>query len=257
MTPGRAPGPAENRQDGNVGNLGDILKHAALLAVARLMRARHAGRLLNYLDTHAYRLEAPLSNREWSREVDRIAARYPAYEAYRARERPWVADARYLCSVGLVRGCVPGVRMHLSERDAATRRLLRVALDQPGDSLATVLADVSAWSAPGRVWPRRPLLALVDPFRLSAAVWAGAVAAIARLHAAGEGGVVLVFDYAEAGAVEWPTAPAGWQGPLATVERVPYRLAAYGTGSVSSHVVEALLSLGWSRRAGSAGTGNR
>jgi len=45
-----------NKQDRNVANRGDILKHAALVALAELL-ADHGD--LRYLETHAYRLMAP------------------------------------------------------------------------------------------------------------------------------------------------------------------------------------------------------
>ncbi|MFN7143612.1 MAG: hypothetical protein ACK4YP_07555, partial [Myxococcota bacterium] len=48
-----------NVQDRNVGNVGDIVKHAALVALAGLLRRRNAG-LVRHVETHTFRLVAPL-----------------------------------------------------------------------------------------------------------------------------------------------------------------------------------------------------
>ena len=47
----------ENIQSGNVGNLGDILKHAALVELGSLLRSRNPDGRSNYLDTHTFLLE--------------------------------------------------------------------------------------------------------------------------------------------------------------------------------------------------------
>ncbi len=45
-----------NRQLGNVGNLGDILKHGCLVQLARRLAER--GEPMVYIDTHTFLIEA-------------------------------------------------------------------------------------------------------------------------------------------------------------------------------------------------------
>jgi hypothetical protein len=59
-----------NRQFANVGNLGDILKHAALTSLVELLYTR--GERLLSVDTHAFLLEAPCPDpTRWRLEAQR------------------------------------------------------------------------------------------------------------------------------------------------------------------------------------------
>jgi hypothetical protein len=79
-----------NKQDHNVGNRGDILKHAALVALAELMALRSD---LYYLETHAYRLVAPCNVKRWHRKVEPLRGER-AYARYVALEKRWIDDGR-------------------------------------------------------------------------------------------------------------------------------------------------------------------
>ena len=52
-----------NKQLKNVGNLGDILKHGALVRLAKLMRTKAIKAPLLYFDTHAFLLNAPWTHK--------------------------------------------------------------------------------------------------------------------------------------------------------------------------------------------------
>ncbi|MDB4945847.1 MAG: hypothetical protein JWP97_5381 [Labilithrix sp.] len=59
-------------QLGNVGNIGDILKHAALVELAAWLTRERTD--VSFVDTHTFQLEAPLPDRaRWEREVDALS----------------------------------------------------------------------------------------------------------------------------------------------------------------------------------------
>ena len=115
--------PLTNRQSRSVGNLGDILKHAALVELASLLASR--GAPVSHVDTHTFLLHAPAADRaRWTREVDDLAARHPAYARYAALERAFFErTTHYRCSSGLVLDVLSD-RRHcavLGEANARTR----------------------------------------------------------------------------------------------------------------------------------------
>jgi hypothetical protein len=59
-----------NPQNRNVGNLGDILKHAALVNLAQLHTARNKSKVA-YIETHAFKLEATCPNSEQSGMINK------------------------------------------------------------------------------------------------------------------------------------------------------------------------------------------
>lgn len=133
-----------NTQDCNVGNRGDILKHAALVALGELMSPRAH---LRYLETHAYRLVAPCDAERWRRELLSLG-RHRAYERYVDLEKTWVEGGRYRCSVSLILDLLPGARLILAEQHGPTRRQLLAQLaEEDADHL--VPDDAAAFGS----WP--------------------------------------------------------------------------------------------------------
>jgi len=61
-----------NLQDSKVGNIGDILKHAALIALAGLIKKRNTQKKICYLDTHTYNFKSKCSNERWTEEVAKL-----------------------------------------------------------------------------------------------------------------------------------------------------------------------------------------
>jgi 23S rRNA A2030 N6-methylase RlmJ len=236
--------PRHNVQTANVGNRGDMLKHAALMHLAQLLARREPRVPVNYLDTHAFLLHAPLANREWRQHVQGLAAARPAYGRYQALQQAGLADGDYLCSAGVVAVMLPEALLFLSECDPTTRALLRRQVDARG-RVAVILNDAADW----RVWrgprPVGPLLALIDPFALTAADWSAAMAAVDGFAGRGEGGLLLVFDYGRRPVVTWPPPPPGWNGPVARLHAAPYLLCAYATPDLAGAAVETLVALGW------------
>ena len=75
-----------NRQLSNVGNLGDIIKHAALVELAQLLLRGQS--TVSFVDTHTFQLHAPLPDRKrGEHQMEGLTAQHPAYERYAAIER--------------------------------------------------------------------------------------------------------------------------------------------------------------------------
>lgn len=205
-----------NLQRGNVGNRGDVLKHVALVDLALQLKRRHPGEPINYLETHAFQMTAPLACSDWK-----------GAGAYGDLQRPYVERGAYLCSVGLAAALLPEARLYLSESDPETRKTLQRQLKAAGREPAALFDDCARWLEEPS-FPKGPLLALVDPFRMTPDVWRAACAAVEILWRPGMAGALLAFDYAkEREAVAWSGPPAGWDGPAATPGEAPYFLAVY------------------------------
>lgn len=238
-----------NPQSNNVGNLGDILKHAALVAGVEALLKN--GRALTYIDTHAYLLEAPCGNPgRWlneSRDLRRQHARYGPYIDLqpRAARRPSV----YRCSTGLVidvvrklTGATP--TLVVAEKNAATRQRLRQQLSTEGIGRFTLLNQAEDLDNVDAV-STDSLYALVDPFTLDESLWQTVSPQLSRLAASVTHAVVQVFTYEKHTAVNWPEPPSGLVGPIVTIDADPFHLAAYASRSVAEDIAAACAGLGW------------
>lgn len=236
---------ADNPQSGNVGNLGDILKHAALTRLAQVLGERRIPRV-NYLDTHAFQFIARPANRNWHGEVDALLREYPDCRAYRDLQAGYVAQEKYLCSSAVVAECLPVAALCLSERNAHSRGVLGSQLSRRGIAPAALLDGVAAWADAEIHIPPSALLALIDPFAMDEVCWRDAWRAVHRLWAPDDAGVVLVFDYdKKVDAIEWPAAPRPWGESVARIARNPFHLACYASPAMREPVGEALCRLGW------------
>ena len=235
-----------NRQSGNVGNLGDILKHAALVNLAKLLSSRNPDSNLNYLETHAFQLHAVCPNpTKWRVECQQEMSKHPVYKDYAGAEEKYIAVGQYRCSSGLIVDTLPRCSMYLCESDSATRQILTQQLAQAGVSPELILSDaiglqyLCAAKNPGA------FLALVDPFTLPDDVWDAFSVSCDAMRAPERDGIVLVFAWSKRGQVIWPTPPTGFVGPVMTLSRAPFFLAAYATNAILQEVGKTLKALGW------------
>lgn len=236
-----------NRQLGNVGNLGDVIKHAALVELAALLA--QAPERVSFVDTHAFQIHAPLADpARWAREVEALVCSHVAYARYAELERAALArDNHYLCSSGLVletlgekRACAV-----LGEANAASRA--EIAAQIATEQLANVLiAEGAARVDDGmRVPAGGALLVHVDPFALSAALWSEIAPALDAMCSRSAVAVVVVYRYSRSAAAPWPIAPASTTGPVATTRGGPHEVAAYASAEIAGAVLEVCASLGW------------
>lgn len=241
-----------NPQTRNVGNLGDIIKHAALVELASRLAGLSAS--VRHVETHTFLLDAPPADvGRWSREVDAFVASHPAYAGYAALERAHMTRttasgaARYRCSSGLVLD-VLGERLRtatLAEADAATRAELREQIARE-DRPEVVVADeaVEALRA-ARDGVHDAVLVHVDPFTLSPELWARLAPSLDALCSAAAEVVVLVYRYIRQAGSPWPAAPRGTVGPVADLHRNPHEVAVYVSPGVAEGARGACAALGW------------
>lgn len=240
----------ENKQFGNVGNLGDILKHAALTSLVKLLHA--PGRRLVSVDTHAFQLEAPCRNpAQWLAETQRECAQHPALESYiELQSRVGETPSRYRCSSGLVLDVWLGLghdppALILAESDADSRTRLKKQLKAAQVEPHAVLDD--AKELPAVTPPDADVMyALVDPFVLDRLLWDPISKGLAHLAQSVKHAVVEVFTFdSTKDPIEWPVAPPGFKGPIATMHRPPYHLTTYATEGIAEDCERACAELGW------------
>lgn len=235
----------DNKQHTNVGNPGDILKHAALVQLAGWFDV-HARGSRAWLDTHCYLLESQLAYANWQQDVDQLVNRYPVYDAYRKLEQDHVAAGRYRCSSGLIVDLLPDIRLLLSEQNPETREVLQQQLVDTDINSVDLVNDMHDWQMRTDLPRCDALLALLDPFSLSEANWESACGAIKKILRPGGLGILEVFTYERVERLTtWPVAPEGWTGPVAVIDREPYHLAVYTTPLQREEVSHLLTVPGW------------
>ncbi len=241
-----------NPQLRNVGNLGDILKHAALMNIAKMLTGRNSARFA-YIETHAFMLEASCPNpAQWERETKAELTKHPAYNDYYAAEKKVLDKLPYRCSAGLVidklkKANATDAVIVLAEKNEATREILRDQLGRNQVKNYTILEDALRLGFIKLPDDVGTLLILVDPFILDDQLWNGIVAALSKTVKP-EMEVVLelfTFDKKQT-AVQWPSPPAGMVGPISVMHRQPYHLAVYATAALRENVSLKCQALGWS-----------
>lgn len=221
----------KNTQDRNVGNRGDVAKHIALVALARLLRARNAGPV-RHVETHTFRMDAPLPG-PWTPPA--------SAEDYAALEAPWIAAGRYRCSAGLAVDVLgPEVRLALAEAHGPTRAALAAAIaGLPVDALVDALVeDADALAALPDPAPM-PVLIHVDPFDDPLRYWSTVEHVLARWRAPAHDACVLAFGHDRARPMRWPPAPAGLLA-LGRHDDAPYYLAAWASPALAEPARRAL-----------------
>lgn len=236
-----------NRQVRSVGNLGDILKHAALIELASKLRERCGS--VRYIETHTFLLHAPASDlTRWTREIETLVAEREAYARYAAIERAHLArTGRYRCSSGLVIDQLGEHRSStwLGEAHAETRDELRAQVEEEQLSLVTIVKDAEDALREAVIPEGSALLVHIDPFSLSPELWARLAPALdASCARAGETAVV-VYRYTRSAPSAWPIAPNGTLGPVAKTRGGPHELAVYTSIGIADSVREICFNLGW------------
>lgn len=234
-----------NRQSRSVGNLGDILKHAALTELAYVLAERGP---VSFVETHTFLLHSPIADLErWGREVDALVAKHRAYARYAALERASLARSEhYRCSSGLVLDVLGDRRdtASLAEADATTRAQLREQLGAEAHPNVILSADATLALCDAR--PEiAALLIHVDPFALSPDLWASLAPKLDALCERSSRVAVVVYRYTRSAPSPWPTAPRSTLGPVAHIRGGPHELAVYASLEVEDAVREVCASLGW------------
>ena len=234
-----------NIQTGNVGNLGDILKHAALVQLALALR-KCAGSDTRYIETHSFLLQAPAKNSDsWWNAASRLSESYAGYEPYVEIEQPLISRQEYCCSAGLALDLLRPSSAYLAEKNPATLQTLKAQVISEGlEGIVTLTdaADRLPMVIDGN--PRCGFLMLVDPFKDPNEVWP-TVSAVAETFDHRELlGAIEVFAHGDC-PVNWPEPPAGFEGPISTISEPPYQLALYATNPLRAVTLGTAERLGW------------
>lgn len=241
-----------NPQYGNVGNLGDILKHAALIALTEIAIGRTENKLA-YIDTHAFRLSAtcPFPD-EWHKVISDEIDAYSGYRTYYDAERQIMQNKPYRCSSGLVLDLINTSHISycafLGEKDPETRDRLKHQLHAENQERCKVLSDglaIANLKLPADV---DILLMLVDPFVLDDKIWNAINMALCNYANSGIEIITQVFTYdIKQDIMQWPeTAQLGY--PCAFISRRPFHLAVYATNALTKDVVKHCEACGWLRQ---------
>ena len=230
-----------NLQDGNVGNYGDIIKHAALLQLSKYFFSLDGHK--TYLDTHCYLTRSQLANHNWTNEVACLIQHYPLYQEYAHLQQTYIDRGEYLCSSGIVLQYSGNAELLLSESNVQTRLALQQQLLEY-DARVTVKDDMMQWHE--HITGNNNLFVLLDPFKLTDENWAAVTLSLAKGLSEMGRGLMLTFDYDKSTEQPiWPKAPTGWSGPVARFDQAPYHLAAYSTPQIKHEVMQMLSPLGW------------
>lgn len=248
-----------NRQAENVANLGDILKHGALVRLASLAAQRAIRGPVTYIDTHAFLLEAPWTNPlKWKQNINTQLAKHPAYTDYVRREKDRLDDDKdYLCSAGLTLEIISerSYNAILAESDDDTRRTLKTQVRQAGYRADFILEDLAELQ---EIEPPRgedededdpaggSILVLVDPFELDDETWDDVVAGLEAFVEEETEAIILTFNFdADEDEPDWPSPPPHFEGPVAVLHEKPYHLATYATEAMIERTIDEVSNLGW------------
>jgi len=240
-----------NPQYRNVGNLGDILKHAALVSLTKIA-IRKAKKKLTYIDTHAFMLSAPCPNPdEWHRIIRSVFAAHESYQDYFMLERHIMENKPYRCSSGLTLDLLStsGISYcaFLYEKDSQTRKTLKQQLHSEGQEHCEVISDaltIATLKLPPEI---DTLLMLVDPFnKLDDELWNAVSKALCNYVNSGIEVIVQVFTYDKnSDAIQWREAPHPIGKPCAHISRQPFHLAVYSMKGLNKDVTQCCQALGW------------
>jgi 23S rRNA A2030 N6-methylase RlmJ len=240
----------ENPQIGNVGNFGDILKHAMLISLLNLA-VKHSSKEIVYIDTHAFKLFAPCTKPDvWIVNVNNLMRDFNQYEIYFELEKQVLKQRPYRCSAGLALDIlnISGRKYSafLGENDSQTRNELRQQLEKESQKRCRIISKaeyVENLQLPADV---NTVFILVDPFELKDVLWNTICIAINKFRRLNVEVIVQVFTYnKDTSAMRWPGASLLTKQPTATISRLPYHLSVYSSKALSKEVKQCGQVLGW------------
>ena len=233
-----------NKQDGNVGNLGDILKHAALVQLAKIFANQVKGTKY-YLDSHSYLYQSFLANPRWQIESQTLLVQSGLYKDYIDLEAPYIIHDEYLCSSGLVNKLLPDAHLLLCESNESTRdHLLQQLIDNRVDhhSIKQQLVNFSLCKSLKKL---DNMLILIDPYELTDILWHEVSQCLPIILDKNASSIMLVFDYKQEPEREWQNAPNWCLARAASISIQPYHLVVYATEHFVMPVKSRLKQLGW------------
>lgn len=240
-----------NPQYGNVGNLGDIIKHAALTNLLNLLLSKYQGHI-EYIDTHTFRLssECPDISR-WLEDTVRNLVKYEDYYDYLKMESQVLDERPYRCSSGLAIDILKAKTFYnsffvFSESDTETRMILSEQIKNEGITNYRLIENAIDIKGLKLKQDIKAVFLLVDPFELDAELWDNVCNFLETCQSTGVAVVVEVFTYDKNSKVAvWPNGPSGFVRPVSFIDIPPYHLAIYASSVIKDAVVRTCSSLGW------------
>lgn len=234
-----------NRQCGNCGNVGDIIKHAGLLALVEvLVEEQH----VDAVDAFGFLMECPPTDRgAWQRDTLELEALFPGYRRYREAQ----ADQfLYRCSPGILVDALGDRlgRLYVAETHDLTRKTLKAqAAASPAAGRISVSDNAYRLSEHARPSDEvSAFIGLIDPFVLTPEMvtetrrilelWRSTPVCLLE---------VFTFEKDEPLTFKWPSLGVRLNEPFAQIANGPFQLAAYGWGSAVKEAKTRLNALGW------------
>lgn len=175
---------AQNIQVNNVGNLGDIIKHVALVQLGSHVvdYARETQSQIFYIDTHTFIVESLIAKaQQWYDNINSMSSTNPeSYEKYKSLQKKRLDSGKpYRCSSGIAIDLFAKekAKFIFSEQDSKTREILKNQLSQEPLSSTdyTIMTHSTQLSSLKDLdllkCNQSVLFALVDPFELTQEEW--------------------------------------------------------------------------------------
>ncbi|MBF0107023.1 MAG: hypothetical protein HQM16_17070 [Deltaproteobacteria bacterium] len=238
-----------NPQSNNVGNIGDIIKHAALVELARLIQGRNPDTCINYLDTHAYLYKSPCTNNRWAGDVQLLAKKYKGYTPYYEIEQSFIQQGHYLCSSALAVKTLKDPRLFLAEKNDVTRATLANQLSEAGVKYTALKHDFKDFLNYTDTSTCGPIFGLIDPFKLNDHEWQGLWQVLSNtlntIHNPQSDALFIVFNFSKTGTPAWQLPPNNLLNIVGVIKHAPYYLAVYATKNIAGPAQAVLNGLGW------------
>jgi hypothetical protein len=235
-----------NRQLGHVGNLGDIIKHAALLELATMLARGGPTHGVSFVETHTFQLHAPLPEPDrWTKQIASHRSKHAAYMRYEEAERHSLSrTGRYRCSSGLVLDALGNrlSRAVLAESNAASRAEIASQLRAENRGNVALVDDASAIDRDSFISAGGALLVHVDPFALTETAWSSFEGPLSSIIARSADAVMVVYRYSRGARTDWPRTNMSL---VAETRGGPHEVCAYASTEIADEVRGVCAALGW------------
>lgn len=240
------------------------MKHASLVSILEylLLNMDNTRDSFTWIDFHTFQLSCDVNSsrkEEWDLTCQQWLKISKGFDNYYNLEKQVMTEfGHYLCSSGIVTKMLTGLcadlgnyYMIFSENNETTRELLKkqVASAMNSFSQYTIMENSLALDKYIKT-PKtsQTLLALIDPFQLTAEEWTGITTSLEKCFPSPKSAVILAFSYDKNGGdkVQWKD----FKEPkvfhrLATISRENYTLCVYCTKDLMEPIGNILQDLQW------------
>eukprot|EP01080_Neovahlkampfia_damariscottae_P000009 gene9-4260_t len=235
--------PEDNIQFKNVGNLGDILKHAPLIEFLRLLKKDEP---VIYIDFHTFLIEAPFPNKKsWEETVTKLGDSYKNYKKFQSE------NSKYLCSSGTSIKILSSEKnlFIFSEQDEKTRENLKSQISIKNYFLMNNSRNLTKLVKENEKIKEiefNGMIGLIDPFKITTEEWNAIIDGLNVNFSTIERGIILCFNYTKEEKMDWKQLKAPNNYELrGFVNQFPYTLSCYSTSKVKEEISEILKLFHW------------